>query len=147
MLHLYRFLLRLYPARLVNEFGGEMAAVLYALHRGSRTNVFAARWWFGVREVTGLLSGALREQIYERNRNLSGGTMRSFRFPRWTLVMMILIFCRSIVRWASFLTLVDFARCIHGRVRIPGRCRIGRLRRLARVSRSPHRQRTIAERR
>jgi hypothetical protein len=93
MLHLYRFLLRLYPARLVNEFGGEMAAVLYALHRGSRTNVFAARWWFGVREVTGLLSGALREQIYERNRNLSGGTMRSFRFPRWTIVMMILIFC------------------------------------------------------
>jgi hypothetical protein len=93
MLHLYRFLLRLYPARLVEEFGEEMAAVLYELHRGSRTEVFAARWWSGLREVTGLLSGALREQLDERNRNLSGGTMRSFRFPRWTLVMMILIFC------------------------------------------------------
>ena len=43
MLHLYRFLLRLYPARLVEEFGEEMAAVLYELHRGSRTDVFAAR--------------------------------------------------------------------------------------------------------
>ena len=93
MLHLYRFLLRLYPARLVDEFGEEMAAVLYELHRGSRTDVFAARWWFGLREVAGLLSGALREQLYGWNRNLSGGTMRSFRFPRWTLVMMILIFC------------------------------------------------------
>jgi hypothetical protein len=92
MPHLYRFLLRLYPTRLV-EFGEEMAAVLYTLHHGSRTDVFAARWRFELREVTGLLSGALREHIHERNRNLSGGTMRSFRFPRWTLVMMIVIFC------------------------------------------------------
>jgi hypothetical protein len=93
MLHLYRFLLRLYPARLVEEFGEEMASVLHELHRGSRSDMFAARWWFGMHEVTGLLSGALREQLYERNRNLSGGTMRSFRFPRWSLFMMILIFC------------------------------------------------------
>jgi hypothetical protein len=93
MLHLYRLLLWLYPARLVEEFGEEMAAVLCDLHRGSRTGMFAVRWWFGLREVSGLLSGALREQFYERNRNLSGGTMRSFRFPRWTIVMMILIFC------------------------------------------------------
>jgi hypothetical protein len=93
MLYLYRFLLRLYPARLMEEYGEEMTAVLYKLHRGSRTDVFAASWRFELREVTGLLSGALREQIHERNRNLSGGTMRSFRFPRWTLVMMILIFC------------------------------------------------------
>ena len=93
MLSLYRFLLQLYPARLGAEFGEEMAGVLCELHRGSRTEGFAARWWFGVREVTGLLSGALREQFYERNRNLSGGTMRSYRFPRWTIVMMILIFC------------------------------------------------------
>jgi hypothetical protein len=93
MLHVYRFLLRLYPARLVDEFGEEMAAVLYELHRRSRSDAFTARWWFGLREVAGLLSGALREQFDGRIRNLSGGTMRSFRFPRWTLVMMILIFC------------------------------------------------------
>jgi len=93
MLHVYRFLLRLYPARLMDDFGEEMAAVLYKLHRGSRTDVFAARWRLDMREVAGLLSGALREQLHERNRILSGGTMSSFRFPRWTLVMMILIFC------------------------------------------------------
>jgi len=96
MLSLYRFLLRLYPGRLVVEFGEEMAGVLCELHRGSRTKGLAARWWFGLREVTGLLAGALREQFYERNRNLSGGTMRalrSFQFPRWTIFMMILMFC------------------------------------------------------
>jgi hypothetical protein len=93
---LYRFLLRLYPGRLVKEFGEEMAAVLCELYRDSRTGGFVARWWFGLREVTGLLSGALREQFHERNRNSSGGTMRSFRFPRWTLVTLILVFCAVI---------------------------------------------------
>jgi hypothetical protein len=96
MLSLYRFLLRLYPARTAAEFGDEMAGVLGELHRGRRTDVFAARVRFVLCEVSGLLSGALREQLHERNRNLSGGTMRtlrSFRFPRWTIVMMILIFC------------------------------------------------------
>jgi len=93
MLRLYRVLLRLYPARLVGEFGEEMAAVLCELQRDCRAEGFAARLRFGVREVSGLLTGALREQLYERDRNLSGGTMRSYRFPRWTIVMMILIFC------------------------------------------------------
>lgn len=93
MLRLYRFLLRLYPERLVGEFGEEMAAVLYELQRGSRNEGFAARGRSGLREISGLLAGAVREQLYERDRNLSGGTMRSFRFPRWTIIMMILIFC------------------------------------------------------
>lgn len=93
MLRLYRVLLQLYPARLEWEFGEEMAAVLSRLQRDCRAEGFAARMRFGLREVSGLLAGALREQFYERNRNLSGGTMRSFRFPRFTIVMMILIFC------------------------------------------------------
>jgi hypothetical protein len=93
MLRVYRFLLRLYPARLVDEFGEEMAAVLCELQRCSRAGGIAARWRFALREVSGLFAGALREQLYERDRNLSGGTMRSFRFPRLTIVMMVLIFC------------------------------------------------------
>jgi len=93
MLRLYRVLLRLYPARLVWEFGEEMAVVLEELQRDCRAAGLAARVRFGLREVSGLLAGALREQLYERDRNLSGGNMNSFRFSRWTIVMMILIFC------------------------------------------------------
>lgn len=93
MLRLYRVLLRLYPARLVWEFGEEMAGVLFELQRNCRAEGLAARVRLGLREVSGLLAGALREQLYERDRNQSGGTMHSFRFSRWTIVMMILIFC------------------------------------------------------
>jgi len=93
MLRLYRVLLQLYPARFAGEFGEEMASVLCELYRGCCADGFAARMRFGLREVSGLLAGALRERLYKRDRNPSGGTMRSYRFPRWTIVMMVLIFC------------------------------------------------------
>ncbi|HLQ76699.1 MAG TPA: hypothetical protein VK210_05060 [Terriglobia bacterium] len=93
MLRLYRVLLRLYPARFVAECGEEMASVFDELQQGCRAEGFSARVRFGLREVSGMLAGALREQLYVRDRNLSGGTMRFFRFSRWTIVMMILIFC------------------------------------------------------
>jgi hypothetical protein len=93
MLHLYRVLLRLFPARFEGEFGEEMAAVFCELYRGRRAEGVAAHVRFSLREVYGLLAGALREQFYKRDRKQSGGTMRSYRFPRWTIIMMILIFC------------------------------------------------------
>ena len=93
MARFYGFLLRLYPAQLVDEFGDEMAAVLSELQRGYRSEGVVVRTRFFLREVSGLLAGALREHFHQRNRNQSGGTMRSFRFPRWTIVVMILLFC------------------------------------------------------
>jgi len=93
MLALYRVLLRLYPMRFVTEFGEEMLSVACELYRGCRAKGNIARMSFGLREVSGLLAGALREQVYKQDRKPSGGTMRSYRFPRWTIVMMILIFC------------------------------------------------------
>ena len=69
MLHLYRFLLRLYPARLVDEFGEEMAA--------SCARCIAAAVLTCLLPAGGLAcaklptpSGALREQFYGWNVNL-----------------------------------------------------------------------------
>ena len=93
MLRLYRVLLRLFPAHFEWEFGEEMAGIFCELYRGHHAEGVAARVRFSLREVSGLLAGAMREQFYQRDRNLSGGAMRSFRFPRWTIIMMILIFC------------------------------------------------------
>jgi hypothetical protein len=93
MMRLYRFLLRLYPARLVDEFEEEITAVLTDLQSGIRSEGIAVRLRFVLREVSGLLTGAVREHLDIRNRNLSGGSMRYFRFPRWTIVMMVLMFC------------------------------------------------------
>jgi len=93
MLRLYRVLLRLYPVRFAGEFGEEMLSVVRELYRDCRAEGLFARTRFGLREVSGLLAGALREQVYKPDWKLSGGTMRSYRFPRWTIVLMILIFC------------------------------------------------------
>ena len=93
MMRVYGLLLRMYPSWLVDEFGQEMASVLSELQWGYRSEGAVVRMRFFLREVSGLLLGALREHFHKRNRNLSGGTMRSFRFPRWTIVMMVLLFC------------------------------------------------------
>jgi hypothetical protein len=92
MLRLYRVLLWLYPARFVGQFGEEMTAVLGELYRGCRAEGIAAKVRFGLREVSGLLAGAMRERFYKRDRIPSGGTMRLFRFSRWIIVMMVLMF-------------------------------------------------------
>lgn len=93
MVRIYGLLLRLYPAWLVDEFGEEMTTVWTELHREIRREGALARVRFFLREIYGLLSGALREHLKKQNRNLSGGNMRSFRFSRWIIVMMILMFC------------------------------------------------------
>jgi hypothetical protein len=93
MIRLYGLLIRLYPARLADEFGDEMTAVVTQLQRGIRTESATVRMRFVLREVSGLLAGAVREHLNVRNQNLSGGSMGNFRFPRWTIAMMILMFC------------------------------------------------------
>ena len=99
MLLLYRSLLRLYPAAYRDEYGEEMMAVLCEVQTEiGRKSVFA-RVALRVREVGGLLRGALLEHV----RSITGSygypmfsprrfTMRSeFRFPKATVTLMTVI--------------------------------------------------------
>jgi hypothetical protein len=63
MVNLYRWLLFLYPAAYRHEFAREMTLVFCQNEEATRTEGLAMRIAFCVRELSGLLSGALREQI------------------------------------------------------------------------------------
>lgn len=90
MLHLYQLLLLLYPSAYRREFAVEMISVFRQAQRDCRSHGFKARIEFSLREIAGLLAGASREQTRVRNGTLKGGPMRSFRFPRWAIVSMVL---------------------------------------------------------
>jgi hypothetical protein len=90
MLHLYRFLLLLYPSAYRREFAEEMVAVFRQAQRDCSSLGFLARLEFSFREIAGLLVGAFRERTKVSNEVLAGGAMRSFRFPRWMIVGMVL---------------------------------------------------------
>lgn len=97
MFTLYRKLLALYPAQHREQFGEEMADVFRQAEQSSVGLI--ARGRFYLKELAGILQGALREHL----RILVGGdaalslytrrfTMRNgFRFPKTTAVLMILI--------------------------------------------------------
>jgi len=93
---LYRRLLFLYPADYREEFGEEMACVFQQAHGDiRRKSVFARTVFFG-RELYGVLAGSVRERAggffgSQGPTSWKGGSMESkFRFPRATLVLMLL---------------------------------------------------------
>jgi hypothetical protein len=99
MLTVYRKLLRLYPAEHRELFGEEMLAVLRDENDAQATEKWLTRGRFFVREITGLVNGALREHFrvwVEIQNGLSLATVRfnmrnGFRFPKTTIVFMTLI--------------------------------------------------------
>ncbi|HUK47678.1 MAG TPA: hypothetical protein VLW06_08805 [Terriglobales bacterium] len=98
MLRLYKFLLHFYPASYRREFAGEMTTVFREARKSAEDDSVAMRVSFYVREIRGLLAGALREHL----RAITGGyqwipfrrfDMRpEFRFPKSTVVLMAVIF-------------------------------------------------------
>jgi len=93
---LYRRLLFLYPADYRREYGDEMAWVFLQAHAEIRGESGFVRASFCAREIQGLLVGSLRERVrgcFDSRSPMSwkGESMESkFRFPRATLVLMIL---------------------------------------------------------
>src|ERR1700757_1190739 len=99
MLTVYRNLLRLYPAEHRKFFGEEMLAVLCKESDENADKRLFTRSRFFIREIVGLLRGALREHsrmLTGIQEELSFGTGRfamrnGFRFPKTTIVFMALI--------------------------------------------------------
>jgi len=97
MLSLYRCLLFLYPAAYRYEYGDEMAGVFREVRSEIWDKGLLARGAFFLREVAGLLRGALEEHSHAiTGSHLSFPsrrfTMRSeFRFPKATPVLMTII--------------------------------------------------------
>lgn len=99
MLTLCRSLLRLYPAQYREQFGDEMFAVLLDVRAEAPNRTLVARGKFYLREIAGLMSGALREHmriLTDAHVELSLSTGRcdmrnGFRFPKSTIVFMTLI--------------------------------------------------------
>jgi len=97
MLTVYRRLLRLYPAGHREQFADEMLAVFSDLEAESQT--FLSRTSRGLREMAGLIRGAVREHLraafgpdatfplQPRSFVMRNG----FRFPKSTVVFMMLI--------------------------------------------------------
>lgn len=94
----YRLLLRLYPGGYRNEFGDEMATVFDASYADAYTRGISVRLRFLLRECAGVMAGACDEHLralgfspdwFLTSRRFN---MRSnFRYPRTTIVLMILI--------------------------------------------------------
>jgi hypothetical protein len=89
VLHLYKLLLLLYPWAHRQEFAEEMLSVFREVHRDCASLGFKARVRFSLREIAGLLAGVFREHAKVRKASLTGGTMRMFRFPRWTVTLLV----------------------------------------------------------
>jgi len=94
MLAFYRSLLRLYPAAYFREYGGEMTLVFAQAQADVREKTLGARASFCLREVNGLLLGAVRERLWGPGdwNGMRRFDMRpEFRFPRSTVVLMCVI--------------------------------------------------------
>jgi hypothetical protein len=93
---LYRRLLYLYPAAHRHEYGEEMAWVFQQAYATVRKEKVLAHAEFCTREIRGLLVGSVREWFRRVSNSYDwvpgkGGSMdRKFRFPRATLVLMLL---------------------------------------------------------
>jgi hypothetical protein len=93
---LYRWLLYLYPPLHRRAYDEEMRAVFLQAKADTRTQGWASQLAFCVREIFGLLAGALREHfgVTTGGRLLLSRrfTMRSeFRFPKSTTALMFVI--------------------------------------------------------
>ena len=99
MLTVYRKLLRLYPAEHREQFGEEMLAVLLDVRAEDVNRKLIARGNLYIREIAGLISGALLEHLHNLvgvDARLSLSTRRfsmrnGFRFPKATAVLMMVI--------------------------------------------------------
>ena len=93
---LFRRLLFLYPADFREEFGDEMEWVFQQAYAGTRSENALERMWFCAKELQGLLVGSVRERVrvlfaLPCPDRWKGGNMEAkFRFPRATLVLMLL---------------------------------------------------------
>jgi len=87
MLTLLRCLLSLYPSDFSREFGEEMISVFRQRRRDVRHQGLKARALFLAREFRGMLTGAVRAQFTDDS--FRRFDMRSFRFPRATIVVMV----------------------------------------------------------
>jgi protein-S-isoprenylcysteine O-methyltransferase Ste14 len=87
MLTMYRWLLRLYPTNFYKEFAEEMISVFCQRRQDVRRQGLKIRALFLAREFRGMLTGALREQFTDDS--FRRFDMRSFRFPRATIVVMV----------------------------------------------------------
>lgn len=94
MLTLYRWLLRLYPAEYLREYGEEMVSVFSSAEDALRRGRAGARAAFYARELRGAVRGALREHFSDFRRF---GMRKEFRFPRSAIYMMLLILATVIV--------------------------------------------------
>ena len=117
MRSLYGSLLRLYPFAYRQEYAEEMLAVFLEAHRDVSRKSALPRLGFAIREVQGLLHGAVQEHL----RNIMGShrgamftpmvftrrlSMRTeFRFPKATVTLMVVIL-------AAILVAIDRARSI-----------------------------------
>ncbi|HET9941702.1 MAG TPA: hypothetical protein VFR05_00090 [Terriglobia bacterium] len=91
MLVLFRWLLRLYPARFFGEFSEEMTHCFHRRLQDVRHQSWRNRGSFFAREFSGAFVGAMSEQMGGRFDDLFRRfDMRSFRFSRLALVFMIL---------------------------------------------------------
>jgi hypothetical protein len=105
MLSLCRYLLYLYPPAHRLEYGEEMVAVLFERQAESQSSGVVARWAFWVREIAGLLHGAMREHVLATaglhswvEFRLRRFSMRSeFRFPKATAWLMMVILAAIVV--------------------------------------------------
>jgi hypothetical protein len=93
MRRVYRGLLRLYPAGYIREYGEEMFSVFCRAQEAARRRGLKAQAVFVFREISGVLTGALKTQLHYYDWNpFRRFHMRSeFRFPRTTQVLMTMI--------------------------------------------------------
>jgi hypothetical protein len=97
MLRVYRSLLYLYPADYRHEFGDEMECVFLQAEADVAGRARLSRASFRIREVSGLLSGAVQGHLrrlfgFHESHPLRRLNMRpQFRFPRSTVFMMFVI--------------------------------------------------------
>jgi hypothetical protein len=95
MLTIYRCLLYLYPKLYRRQFADEMCSVFAEVRSDARTRL-AVKISFYAREIGGLLFGALRE--HQRSAIGPSFLFRrfnmqpQFRFPRSTVLLMVVIF-------------------------------------------------------
>ena len=92
MTQLYRSLLYLYPMGYRREFGEEMVFVFSEARRAVNEGL-SSHTKFWLKEVAGLLSGAAHEHIhgFTGSHWNSSGRLNMRRFPRSTIILMIVI--------------------------------------------------------
>lgn len=98
MLSVYRLLLELYPLEYRQQFGEEMVDVFQTVRREKENKGLVEQGAFCVREIAGMVSGAVRERLrsigaesglslYTRRFDMRDG----FRFPKATAILMMII--------------------------------------------------------